>query len=82
MSGQVNKLIGTGFHAKTPEEFAEAIHQAFSMSSAQQLRMRKAARAAAVDKFSEEGFAKGFERNWEILCGLVMKRRLKGVYKQ
>ncbi|KAK4685333.1 hypothetical protein P7C73_g4818, partial [Tremellales sp. Uapishka_1] len=57
----------TGFHATDAESFAEALHAALSMSTTLQNRMRKAARAAAVERFSELEFDKGLGRGWKIL---------------
>ncbi|CAD6588962.1 MAG: asparagine-linked glycosylation protein, partial [Tremellales sp. Tagirdzhanova-0007] len=57
----------TGFHANTAEEFAESIHEAISLSESHAEAMRRAARSAAVDKFSLEEFERGFERGWQVL---------------
>ncbi|WWD21459.1 hypothetical protein CI109_105944 [Kwoniella shandongensis] len=65
----------TGFHATDAQSFAEAIHNAFSLPSKESLKIRKAARAAASEKFSEAGFEKGFDRGWQRLKGLVSRRR-------
>ncbi|ORY31017.1 hypothetical protein BCR39DRAFT_527796 [Naematelia encephala] len=65
----------TGYQATTPSDFAEAIHSALSLPIEEQLRMRKAARGAAVDRFSESGFGKGFIRSWDVLKRLAEDRR-------
>jgi len=50
----------TGFHATTPETFAQAFHDAFSLPPAEELAMRQRARSLAVSKFSEAEFEKGW----------------------
>nr|XP_019005182.1 alpha-1,2-mannosyltransferase [Kwoniella mangroviensis CBS 8507]OCF68643.1 alpha-1,2-mannosyltransferase [Kwoniella mangroviensis CBS 8507] len=65
----------TGFHATDAGSFAEAIHQAFTLSPEESLRMRKAAREAAVKKFSEREFEKGWQLGWKRLKGLVERDR-------
>ena len=70
--------LTAGFHAKTPEEFAEALHQALSQSRDQSTRMRKAARALAVEKFSEKRFDEGWEKGWQVLeAKSAARRRLR-----
>ncbi|WVR04606.1 hypothetical protein IAU60_001616 [Kwoniella sp. DSM 27419] len=54
----------TGFQATDAESFAEAIHAALSLSGKDGLIMRKTAREAAVRKFSEAEFEKGWEKGW------------------
>jgi alpha-1,2-mannosyltransferase len=67
-------LTPTGFHATDSESFAAAIHEALSLSPAQQLKMREAARALAESKFSEAEFERGFERGWERLVHRAEER--------
>ncbi|KAF5382430.1 hypothetical protein D9615_002779 [Tricholomella constricta] len=50
----------TGYHAETPETFAEALHVALTLSSADDLAMRRRARTWAVQRFSEEEFERGW----------------------
>ncbi|KAF7302656.1 hypothetical protein HMN09_00900200 [Mycena chlorophos] len=58
----------TGYHAKTPETFAEAIHAAFSLSPQEDRAMRQRARTWAVQQFSEAEFEAGWEASgWEKL---------------
>jgi glycosyltransferase involved in cell wall biosynthesis len=64
-----------GFHAKTPEEFASALDEALSLSSKQQVLMRKAARNLAVQTFSEERFNKGWEKGWKVVESKSLARR-------
>ncbi|WVW78496.1 hypothetical protein I302_100451 [Kwoniella bestiolae CBS 10118] len=65
----------TGFHATDAESFAEAIHQAFTLSPEESLKMRKAAREASVRKFSESQFERGWQEGWMRLKGLVKRHR-------
>lgn len=59
----------TGFHAKSAEDFTSAIHEAFSLSSERSGRMREAARQAAVARFSQAEFERGFAGSWKCLVG-------------
>jgi len=58
----------TGYHARTPETFAEALHAALTLSPADDLAMRRRARTWAVQRFSEEEFERGWQasewRGW------------------
>ncbi|OCF38298.1 alpha-1,2-mannosyltransferase [Kwoniella heveanensis CBS 569] len=63
----------TGYHATDAESFAEAIHSAFSLSDKESLAMRKAARDAAVHKFSEAEFEKAWEKGWFRLKDLASR---------
>ncbi|EPQ54836.1 UDP-Glycosyltransferase/glycogen phosphorylase [Gloeophyllum trabeum ATCC 11539] len=58
----------TGYHATTPESFAEALYSAFTLAPEQELAMRERARTWAVQRFSEEEFEKGWDasgwRTW------------------
>jgi len=65
----------TGFHAKTPEEFAQALEEALSLSPKQQATMRKAARELAIQKFSEERFNEGWEKGWKFVEKKSLLRR-------
>ncbi|KAJ7350568.1 mannosyltransferase [Mycena albidolilacea] len=51
----------TGYHAKTPEEFASRIHEALTLSPEEDLAIRQRARTWAVQRFSEAEF----EAAWE-----------------
>jgi alpha-1,2-mannosyltransferase len=64
-----------GFHAKTADEFAETLHEALSLSADQSMRMRRAARALAVEKFSEARFDQGWEKGWKVLEAKSAARR-------
>jgi len=56
----------TGFHARDPDSFADALHQALSLSKAEESAMRKRARQWAVQRFSEEEFVKGWNASgWQ-----------------
>ncbi|KAF8993493.1 hypothetical protein BDQ17DRAFT_1546014 [Cyathus striatus] len=46
----------TGYHAKTPEEFADALHTVLTLSKEDELALRQRARTWAVQRFSEEEF--------------------------
>ncbi|KIY69521.1 glycosyltransferase family 4 protein [Cylindrobasidium torrendii FP15055 ss-10] len=50
----------TGYHARTPEEFADAIHIALTLPEDEAQEMRQRARTWAVQAFSEDEF----ERTW------------------
>ncbi|KAH8082473.1 mannosyltransferase [Cristinia sonorae] len=50
----------TGFHATTPETFAQALHKVLTLSTGEELAMRTRARTWAVKRFSEEEFEKGW----------------------
>ncbi|WVQ98028.1 hypothetical protein IAU59_005149 [Kwoniella sp. CBS 9459] len=65
----------TGYHATDAESFAEAIHSAFSLSEKDSLSMRKAARDAAVQKFSEAEFEKAWEKGWFRLKDLAIRAK-------
>ncbi|CAE6416084.1 hypothetical protein ACGC1H_007199 [Rhizoctonia solani] len=56
----------TGYHATDPISFAEAFHKALSLPSSEALAMRKRARALAVERFSTDGFEKGWAQSWEF----------------
>ncbi|KNZ81275.1 Asparagine-linked glycosylation protein 11 like protein [Termitomyces sp. J132] len=51
----------TGYHADSPETFAEALHSALTLSSDEDLAIRKRARRWALHRFSEEEFEKGWQ---------------------
>ncbi|TFK48788.1 mannosyltransferase [Heliocybe sulcata] len=51
----------TGYHATTPETFAEALHQVFTLPPDAELAMRQRARTWAVQRFSEEEFVNGWD---------------------
>ncbi|OSC98020.1 glycosyltransferase family 4 protein [Trametes coccinea BRFM310] len=58
----------TGYHATTPETFAEAFRTVLTLPKDAELAMRQRARAWAVQKFSAEEFEKGWDesgwRSW------------------
>ncbi|KAI0754464.1 mannosyltransferase [Daedaleopsis nitida] len=53
----------TGYHATSPETFAEAFHTVFKLSPDSDLAMRTRARTWAVQKFSAEEFEKGWDES-------------------
>ncbi|KAF8183753.1 hypothetical protein K438DRAFT_1838540 [Mycena galopus ATCC 62051] len=58
----------TGYHAKTPEEFASRIHEALTLSPKDDLAIRQRARTWAVQRFSEAEFEAGWEASgWSNL---------------
>ncbi|KAJ6476279.1 mannosyltransferase [Mycena sanguinolenta] len=58
----------TGYHAKTPEEFASRIHDALTLSPAEDLAIRQRARTWAVQRFSEAEFEAAWETSgWSQL---------------
>ncbi|KAG6910663.1 hypothetical protein DXG01_008707 [Tephrocybe rancida] len=55
----------TGYHADSPETFAEALHTALTLSPPEDLAIRKRARTWALQRFSEEEFMQGWhESGW------------------
>ena len=58
----------TGFHATSPETFAEAFHAVFSLAPAEDVALRARARRSAVQRFSELEFERGWDasgwRRW------------------
>jgi len=50
----------TGYHATSPENFAEALHTVLTLSPEVELAMRQRARTWAVQRFSEAEF----EKSW------------------
>ncbi|KAF7345073.1 hypothetical protein MVEN_01670800 [Mycena venus] len=58
----------TGYHAKTPEEFASRIHEALTLSPEDDLAIRQRARTWAVQRFSEAEFEAAWEASgWSKL---------------
>ncbi|KAI6039650.1 glycosyltransferase family 4 protein [Pisolithus marmoratus] len=53
----------TGFHAKTPGEFASALHEILTMDPAQAKALRERGRRWATERFSEEEFVRGWEKS-------------------
>ncbi|KAI0047804.1 glycosyltransferase family 4 protein [Auriscalpium vulgare] len=51
----------TGFHAKDPESFADAIYEALTLSPKEELVLRQRARDWALKTFSEDEFERGWE---------------------
>jgi alpha-1,2-mannosyltransferase len=49
-----------GYHAETPETFADALHAVLTLDRLEELTLRKRARTWAVQRFSEEEFVKGW----------------------
>jgi len=57
----------TGYHATTPQTFAEVLHRVFTLPPDAELAMRERARTWAVQRFSEEEFVKGWDASdWKI----------------
>lgn len=61
-----------GFHCTSPTTFAESLHTALSLSSDEDLAMRKRAREHAVKQFSE----REFELSWESSGWLEWRKTL------
>ncbi|KAI0684595.1 hypothetical protein C8T65DRAFT_748628 [Cerioporus squamosus] len=53
----------TGYHATSPETFAEAFHTVLNLSPEDDIAMRKRARTWAVQKFSAEEFEKAWDES-------------------
>ena len=63
----------TGFHATTASSFATQLDHILSLSSAESLKIRKAAREQATIKFSQSVFTKGWGVSWEGLLNLALR---------
>ncbi|KAG9127966.1 asparagine-linked glycosylation protein [Ceratobasidium sp. 392] len=61
----------TGYHATDPVSFANAFHQALSLSAPEALSMRKRARTVAMKRFSTKEFESGWARGWEVAVQAV-----------
>ncbi|KAG2009800.1 asparagine-linked glycosylation protein 11 [Coprinopsis cinerea AmutBmut pab1-1] len=60
----------TGYHARTPDEFAEAMRTVLSLSPDEEIAIRQRARTWAVQRFSEEEFEKGWHGSgWSDFLG-------------
>jgi alpha-1,2-mannosyltransferase len=55
----------TGFHARDPQSFANAMHAVLSMDKSEEQAMRIRARTWAVRAFAEERFVEGWEAAWK-----------------
>lgn len=55
------ETLPTGYHATSPQMFAERLYEALSLPTSEDLAMRRRARAWAQRRFSREGF----EIEWE-----------------
>lgn len=66
-------LIEIGFHASTPDEYAQAFEKALSMSAEDTVAMRLRARKSAT-RFSEEVFAERWVEHMERLVRLQTER--------
>ncbi|KAH7885011.1 mannosyltransferase [Phlebopus sp. FC_14] len=58
----------TGFHARSPGEFASAMHEILTMDTATERAYRERARRWAVEKFSEEEFVKAWDESGWRTC--------------
>lgn len=60
----------TGYHAKTPNEFADVLHTVLTLPKEDELGLRTRARTWAVQRFSEEEFEKGWNASgWQACLG-------------
>ena len=63
-------VTSIGFHARTAQEFAEAMHAALTLSPEDEHAIRWRARAWAVQRFSEEEFERGWNQSgWRRFVG-------------
>lgn len=53
----------TGFHAKTPGEFATAMHEILTVEPLQMRALRERGRTWATERFSEDKFVEGWEKS-------------------
>jgi alpha-1,2-mannosyltransferase len=51
----------SGYHATSPETFAEALHTVFTLSEDKEAALRQRARTWAVQRFSNEEFENGWD---------------------
>ncbi|KAF8955260.1 mannosyltransferase [Flammula alnicola] len=58
----------TGFHARTLEEFADAMQTVLALSPEEEMALRWRARAWAVQRFSEEEFERGWNQSGWRAC--------------
>ncbi|KAG9308815.1 mannosyltransferase [Chiua virens] len=58
----------TGFHARTPGEFATALHEILSMDATVERGYRERARQWAVERFSEAEFIRGWDGSGWRTC--------------
>lgn len=59
-------IRNTGFHARDPDSFAEALHQALSLPITEAHGIRERTRQWAVQRFSEEEFVKAWDASgWQ-----------------
>lgn len=64
--------LPTGYHAKAPAGFADAIHTALTLPAEEQFALRLRARTWAVQRFSEEEFEKEWnESGWKLRLPLI-----------
>jgi alpha-1,2-mannosyltransferase len=57
----------SGFHAKDPESFAQAVHEVIAMSEEERVAIRARARRWATLTFSEEAFERGWTQSgWAL----------------
>jgi len=50
----------TGFHAKDPASFAQAVHEVITMAEEERVAIRARARRWATTTFSQEAFERGW----------------------
>ncbi|KAH9169525.1 mannosyltransferase [Lactarius sanguifluus] len=55
--------LRTGFHAKDPESFAQAVHEVMMMSEEERRSIRARARQWATTTFSQDAFEKGWTQS-------------------
>jgi alpha-1,2-mannosyltransferase len=64
----INRNVFTGYHATTPETFADSIHEALSLCPEEEMELRQRARNWAIQRFSQEEFNKAWNasgwRRW------------------
>ncbi|KAF8273568.1 hypothetical protein EI94DRAFT_1769118 [Lactarius quietus] len=62
-AGVIPIVHASGFHAKDPESFAQAVHEVMTMSEGERLAIRTRARRWATMTFSQEAFEKGWTQS-------------------
>lgn len=77
LQANITDADSSGFHATDASSFAEAMHQALSLTNSQAIKMRQAARALAKEKFSERAFEEAWEGSWALLKVKSRRRRLE-----
>lgn len=76
---EAGKAQPTGFHAKSPEEYAMVLEDIFVRSSVEDLAaIRERARASALQRFANQEFEKGWSEFWGALSDRSELKKSRG----